>query len=98
MKKLVFVALAFIAIVAFCMKSNPIDTCPDPVQQISLKFAKHAEAKITDARFVKSETTLSGKITRHYYDVTFKQDNAMRTRRASLPIDNGKVCEAYFIN
>ncbi len=98
MKKFVFVALAVIAIVGFCLKSNPIETCPDPVQQVAMKFASHAEAKITAAQFTKSETSLTGKVVRHYYDVTFTQGSTSRTRRIVLPIDRGTVCAAKFIN
>ncbi|HXK38299.1 MAG TPA: hypothetical protein VJ579_04505 [Candidatus Paceibacterota bacterium] len=92
-----FVAIAILT-VGYLFTTNPIDTCPSQVQEVAVKFAKHAEAKIVGAEFVKSEPTLTGKVVRHYYDVTFKQGDVSRTRRISLPVDHGTVCAANFIN
>jgi hypothetical protein len=99
MRKLIFtvVAIAILAIGYLCT-SNPIDTCPPQVQKIAIKFAKHAESKIIDAHFTKTEVSLSGDVVRHYYDVVFRQGKVVRIRRASLPVERGTVCEASFIN
>lgn len=99
MKKYIFGAIIIFAIaLGFTLRSNPIDTCPDSVQQVAQKFARHAEAKIADAHFAKTETSMTGNVVRHYYDISFRQGETMRTRRIVLPIDRGTACPAHFIN
>lgn len=99
MRKYIFGSIVIVAIaIGFFMTSNPIDTCPTQVQEVAMEFAAHAESKIVDAQFVKSEPSLTGKVVRHYWDVTFKQGSTSHTRRISLPIDRGIVCKAKFIN
>lgn len=99
MKKYIFGAIIIVAIaLGFTLRSNPIDTCPPQVQKIALEFAKHAESKIVEAEFMKTDVSLSGNVIRHYYDVTFQQDSTSHVRRIVLPVDRGTVCPAHFIN
>jgi hypothetical protein len=99
MRKYIFAAVTIFAIAIYIIVThNPIDACPEQVQKIAMEFANHAEAKITAVEFVKSEPSLTGKVVRHYWDVTFRQGQTSRTRRISLPVDEGTICAANFVN
>ena len=99
MRKYIFGFIVIVAIAfGFAASSNPIDTCPVPVAEVAQQFAKHAESEIVDAKFAKTETSVTGNVVRHYYDISFRQGETMRTRRIVLPIDRGAICPAHFIN